>query len=179
MEIVGFNHDDLTSGGKAAYTFGMKNLMANTRQMNATETNYGSFDGSNMYAYLKDTVFQKFTSDLRSVVKFVNKKTNAGNRSMTTKTISMQIFLFSAIEISGSQMSDDASDEEGTQYAAFFNNSSRIKKLSNGVGAAQGWWTRSPNTQFNYAFIMVNLDGEARGSYAADELLGVCFGFCV
>ena len=37
MEIWGFNHDDLATGGKAGITFGMRDLMANTRQMNNLE----------------------------------------------------------------------------------------------------------------------------------------------
>lgn len=31
LVIMGFNHDDLASGGKAGITFGLKNLMASTR----------------------------------------------------------------------------------------------------------------------------------------------------
>lgn len=49
LQIYGFNHDNLTSGGKAGITFGMKNLMTETRQMNASNTNAGGFTGSAMY----------------------------------------------------------------------------------------------------------------------------------
>lgn len=52
-----FNHDDLADGsGKAGITFGMKELMADVHNMNSANTNVGSFVGSEMFSYLRDTV---------------------------------------------------------------------------------------------------------------------------
>ena len=72
VEIVGFNHDDLASGGKAGITFGLKNLMANTRQMNSSNTNAGGFTGSDMYDWLQGTLLNSLPSDLRAVLKSVD-----------------------------------------------------------------------------------------------------------
>lgn len=176
VEIVGFNHDDLASGGKAGITFGLKNLMANTRQMNSSSTNAGGFTGSDMYDWLQGTLLNSLPSDLRAVLKSVNKKTSAGSQSSTINTNAMKIFLFSEIEIFGSVTYSKSG--EGSQYSRFATASSRIKYLSNGSGSANSWWERSPHGSNAYGFCTV-LSGGSANYYDADSSRGVCFGFCV
>lgn len=176
VEIVGFNHDDLASGGKAGITFGLKNLMANTRQMNSSNTNAGGFTGSDMYDWLQGTLLNSLPSDLRAVLKSVNKKTSAGSQSSTINTNAMKIFLFSEIEIFGSVTYSKSG--EGSQYSRFATASSRIKYLSNGSGAANSWWERSPRGNYSGSFCLVGSSGNA-GTNGADYSGGVCFGFCV
>ena len=176
VEIVGFNHDDLASGGKAGITFGLKNLMANTRQMNSSNTNAGGFTGSDMYDWLQGTLLNSLPSDLRAVLKSVNKKTSAGSQSSTINTNAMKIFLFSEIEIFGSVTSSKSG--EGSQYSRFATASSRVKYLSNGSGSANSWWERSPNGDNSSGFCHVNSGGSANND-SASYSRGVCFGFCV
>lgn len=176
VEIVGFNHDDLASGGKAGITFGLKNLMANTRQMNSSNTNAGGFTGSDMYDWLQSTLLNSLPSDLRAVLKSVNKKTSAGSQSSTINTNAMKIFLFSEVEIFGSVTYSKSG--EGSQYSRFATASSRVKYLSNGSGSANLWWERSPYGSNSSNFCYVNSYGNANTSYATYSW-GVCFGFCV
>lgn len=176
VEIVGFNHDDLASGGKAGITFGLKNLMANTRQMNSSNTNAGGFTGSDMYDWLQGTLLNSLPSDLRAVLKSVNKKTSAGSQSSTINTNAMKIFLFSEIEIFGSVTYSKSG--EGSQYSRFATASSRIKYLSNGSGSANRWWERSPYGDNSSTFCLVNSNGNANANNA-NHSRGVCFGFCV
>lgn len=176
VEIVGFNHDDLASGGKAGITFGLKNLMANTRQMNSSNTNAGGFTGSDMYDWLQGTLLNSLPSDLRAVLKSVNKKTSAGSQSSTINTNAMKIFLFSEIEIFGSVTYSKSG--EGSQYSRFATASSRIKYLSNGSGSASLWWERSPCGYSSNGFCYVSSGGVASSDYAIYSG-GVCFGFCV
>lgn len=176
VQIYGFNHDDLTSGGKAPITFGLKNLMATTRRMEATNTNVNSFTGSEMYIWLRDTLLPSLPADLRNVIKPVNKKTSAGNQSATIKTESMKIFLFSEVECFGATTYSVAG--EGSQYPIFTDNTSRIKYLSNGAGSAFSWWERSPFATYAATFCSVNSDGSA-ANYGASTAWGVCFGFCI
>ena len=177
MEIVGFNHDDLANGGKAPMTFGMKNLMGNIRAMNASETNEGSFVGSEMYAYLRDTVLQNFPEELRACVKTVNKKTCVGNSSSSIRTDEVQIFLFSVVEANAMSGGGGGSADEGTPYAAFANSSSREKRLSNGSGDSYSWWARSPKIDSSVHFMTIS-NTSTLGS-SAIRTRGVCFGFCV
>ena len=178
MEIVGFNHDDLTSGGKAPYTFGMKNLMASTRAMNSSNTNSGSFVGSAMYTgYLSTSFLTGLPSDLQSVIKTVNKKTGTGGGSSSgTRTDAVKIFLFAEIEVFGS-ITNSVSGE-GSRYSRFTNSSSRIKYLSNGSGSAYWWWLRSPHSGSSTIFCSVSSYGGANWSNA-NASGGVCAGFCV
>lgn len=179
MEIYGFNHDDLQNGGKAPYTFGMKNLMANMRQMNEMSTNTGSFGGSDMYDYLKNQVFQNFPQELKSRVKKVNKRTSRGNESVEIRIDAMQIFLFSVNEVEGTQIGEWVSNDEGSRYPGFSSNGSRMKKLSNGTGDAQMWWLRSPRLDDSGVFCSVSSGGYIMRSNSASTSGGVCFGFCV
>ena len=176
LVIMGFNHDDLASGGKAGITFGMKNLMATTRRMNASNTNSGGFTGSEMYSWLQNTLLPTLPSDLQAVLKSVNKKTSAGSQSSTINTNSMKLFLFSEIEIFGSTTYSKAG--EGSQYSYFATAANRIKYLSNGSGSAGWWWERSPGGSNSGNFCNVDSDGSA-GYSSASSTGGVCFGFCV
>ena len=176
LVIMGFNHDDLASGGKAGITFGMKNLMATTRRMNASNTNSGGFTGSEMYSWLQNTLLPTLPSDLQAVLKSVNKKTSAGSQSSTINTNSMKLFLFSEIEIFGSTPYSKAG--EGSQYSYFATAANRIKYLSNGSGSAGWWWERSPNGGNSSNFCSVDSNGSANFN-GADYAYGVCFGFCV
>ena len=176
LVIMGFNHDDLTSGGKAGITFGLKNLMATTRKMNSSSTNVGGFTGSDMYDWLQNTLLNSLPSDLRAVLKSVNKKTSAGNQSSTINTNSMKLFLFSEIEIFGSATHSKAG--EGSRYSYFATAANRIKYLANGSGSANFWWERSPYILTDIGFCRVNSNGSA-SSFTASRPYGVCFGFCV
>lgn len=176
LVIMGFNHDDLASGGKAGITFGMKNLMATTRRMNASNTNSGGFTGSEMYSWLQNTLLPTLPSDLQAVLKSVNKKTSAGSQSSTINTNSMKLFLFSEIEIFGSTTCSKAG--EGSQYSYFATAANRTKYLSNGSGSADWWWERSPCGSYFHAFCGVDVNGNA-SSHSANSTNGVCFGFCV
>ena len=177
LAIMDFDHDELADGtGYAGITFGMKNLMASTRQMNSSNTNSGGFTGSAMYTWLQNTLLPTLPSDLQAVLKSVNKKTSAGSRSSTINTNAMKLFLFSEIEIFGSTTYSKAG--EGSQYSYFATAANRIKYLSNGSGSADFWWGRSPRASTSAGFCLVDSGGNA--SYAsASNSRGVCFGFCV
>lgn len=178
LQIYGKGHDDLTAGGKARYTIGMKNLMATTRQMNTSGTNVGGFTGSQMYTGFlnNNTFFLTLPSDLRAGLKSANKKTSAGNAATNVLTQSMSLFLFSEVECFGTVTYSVAG--EGTKYPIFTNNTSRIKYLSNGAGSANNWWERSPYASNSSRFCGVHSGGNFNLA-TASETLGVCFGFCV
>lgn len=178
LQIYGFNHDELSTGGYAGITFGMKHLMANMRQMNTNNHNVGAFVNSAMYAYLRDTVLPSLPEEIRTHIKTVNKKTSMGGTGTSVQTNAIQIFLFSVNEVVGTQSGEWVSNNEGSQYPVFSSDASRVKKLSNGAGAARGWWLRSPTLNTTGDFCYVNSGG---GSYyaGASGKYGVCFGFCV
>lgn len=184
LQIFGFSHDDLTGGGKAGITFGMKNLMTETRQMNSTSTNAGSFTGSAMYDWLQNTLFPALPEDIRGLIKAVDKKTNVGQQSTAVRTDSMKLFLFSQVEVGGTPGAGGNAGE-GETYPIFTDDASRKKMLTNGTGAVKSWWTRSPGATSSATFCHVLTSGHVAtgGTYSAGFIAsaaqGVCFGFCV
>lgn len=176
LVIVGFDHDDLVSGGKAGITFGLKNLMTNTGCMNATTTNSGGWAGSEMYTWLHDAILQSLPNKLKDTIKDVNKKTSKGLGSSEISTDTMKIFLFSGIEIRGS--TTYSAQGEGAQYSYFLTADNRIKKLQNGAGDVSRWWLRSPDASSANKFCGISKTGMEDRNFAYGEM-GVCFGFCV
>ena len=175
--ILGKDHDDRADGsGKAKLSIGMKDCMAQTRQMNATNTNAGSFVGSAMYDWLSGTLYPSLPDDLKNSITKVNKKTSEGGGSSTIQTDAMDLWLLAEIEVFGAVTYSVAG--EGTQYSYYTTAANRIKTLSNGAGVASYWWERSPNRNSSAAVCSVDTLGSAN-TYGVDFSLGVCFGFCI
>lgn len=182
LVILGFDHDDLTSGGKAGMTIGMKNLLATTYRMNATGTNAGGWDESEMRTSTMATLLSQLPSDLQGVIKQVNKKATAGSQSTSITTSADKLWLLAEVEVDGTTSAGYADEGEQYEYWKTVKDGTvaadRIKYLSNGSGSANIWWLRSPNVSTSTYFrtfastggVNVNIAGATRG---------VSFGFCV
>ena len=199
LVILGFNHDDLTGGGKAGMTIGMKNLLATTYKMNSSNTNAGGWDDSAMRTSTMATLLSQLPADLRNVIKQVNKKATAGSQSTTITTSADKLFLFALAELAsktglenstGTSIKNNAAtyEQEGTQYEYFKNTvgdadiykacPALVKKLSNGGGSAHTWWLRSPYLGHSTNFWCVTPSGGVNSGVASLSY-GVSFGFCV
>ena len=119
------------------------------------------------------TLLNQLSSDLKSVLKFVNKVTSKGNNQSGLETTSDKLFLLSEIEVFGSTQYSYAG--EGKQYEYYTAGNSTIKKVN---GSAVGWWERSPYSGTTNSFCYVYNGGGANGGYASFSF-GVSFGFCV
>lgn len=173
VQIIGFNHDNLTSGGKAGITFQMVDCLNTTTQMNSSNTNVGGWNSSAMRSRMS-TYLSQLPSALQSVIKSVNKKSGTGNGSSSgTQTTSDKLFLLSEIEIFGTTTYSVSG--EGNQYEWYKAGNSRIKKVN---GSADYWWERSPHSGNTSNFCYVNSNGNANYYYASNSF-GVSFGFCV
>lgn len=174
--IVGKDHDDLADGsGKAPLTFGMKNLMAETRQMNSTNTNTGSFAGSEMYTYLNNDVYNSLPIELRNNIKNVKKQNTAGNKNTSVIEEESKIWLFSLNELGDYLYAHNVT---GVKYQYYASKDSAIKKLSNGTGDAADYWTINPDCNTETRFWSVSWNDVA-SEREASSLRGVCFGFCI
>lgn len=171
LQIADFNHDAPNS-----ITFVCKNLMSEIKRMNTSDTNVGGWDSTEMFKTTLPEILLCLPSALQSVIQLVTKTTGIGGRSSSgTETSENKLFLLSEIEVGLNYYSVG---NEGTQYPIFTDDKSRIKKLSNGSGLANGWTLRSPSASSNEIFCGVGDKGynhNPRGSYR----FGVCFGFCV
>lgn len=182
LVILGFNHDDLASGGKAGITIGMKNLLATRYAMNSSNTNAGGWDQSKMRTETMQTLLAQLPSDLRNSIKQVNKKATAGGASTTITTSSDKLFLFSEVEIDGTTTAGYADEGEQYEYWKTIKDGTvaadRIKYLSNGGGSAYSWWLRSPSVSTSTHFRCISSTGVVYHS-GASLAYGVSFGFCV
>ena len=193
LVILGFDHDDLTAGGKAHITIGMKNALATKYSINASNTNAGGWNGSAMRTNVMSTLFSQLPKDLQDVIKPVNKKASAGSQSSEIVTSSDKLWLPSVIEITGNTVAPANAapyDAEGEQYeywrtvkngtdpAPNVANPDRVKYYSNGGGAACAWWLRSPIAADASGFFYVYATGNMR-YYLANDACGVSFGFCI
>lgn len=173
VQIIGFNHDDKVSGGKAAYSFQLVDCLNQTQQMNTSNTNTGGWNGSAMRGRMS-TYKSQLPAALRNVIKTVKKKSGTGGGSSSgTQQTNDDLFLLSEIEIFGTTTYSVAG--EGTQYEWYKAGNSRIKKVN---GSADSWWERSPRSGSTINFCYVVSSGNAGGNSAADSY-GVSFGFCV
>lgn len=173
VQIIGFNHDDKVSGGKAAYSFQLVDCLNQTQQMNTSNTNTGGWNDSAMRGRMS-TYKSQLPAALRNVIKTVKKKSGTGGGSSSgTQQTNDDLFLLSEIEIFGTTTYSVAG--EGTQYEWYKAGNSRIKKVN---GAANYWWERSPFSGDTYRFCRVGSSGDANNDYASSSR-GVSFGFCV
>lgn len=174
VQIIGFNHDNLTAGGKAGITFQMVDCLATTYPMNSSNVNNTGWNNSAMRTTtLRTTIWGQLETSLKNVIKTVNKLTSAGNQSATIQTAQDTLFLLSEIEIFGTVTYSKAG--EGSQYAWYAAGNSKIKKVN---GSASYWWERSPSGGNAAAFCYVNSNGNANGAGASNSG-GVAFGFCI
>lgn len=173
VQIIGFNHDDKVSGGKAAYSFQLVDCLNQAQQMNTSNTNTGGWNGSAMRGRMS-TYKSQLPAALRNVIKTVKKKSGTGGGSSSgTQQTNDDLFLLSEIEIFGTTTYSVAG--EGTQYEWYKAGNSRIKKVN---GSANRWWERSPHSGNTNFFCRVDSSGGASAN-AADDSRGVSFGFCV
>lgn len=173
VQIIGFNHDDKVSGGKAAYSFQLVDCLNQTQQMNTSNTNTGSWNGSAMRGRMS-TYKSQLPAALRNVIKTVKKKSGTGGGSSSgTQQTNDDLFLLSEIEIFGTTTYSVAG--EGTQYEWYKAGNTKVKKVN---GSANSWWERSPYSGITYYFCNVGSNGDANDYYASSSF-GVSFGFCV
>ena len=182
LVILGFDHDDLTGGGKAGMTIGMKNLLATTYRMNATATNEGGWDKSEMRTSTMATLLSQLPSDLQGVIKQVNKKATAGGASTSITTSADKLWLLAEVEVDGTTSAGYADEGEQYEYWKTVKDGTvaadRKKYLSNGSGSANYWWLRSPSVSNSSSFRYINSSGNVITS-SANNTYGVPFGFCI
>lgn len=176
LEIADFNHDDLTSGGKAPISFIIKNSLVFTglRYMNSPYTNVGSWNSSYMRSTVMAEIRNQLPDDLKPYIKKVNKMTTQGGQSTAIQTTSDDLWLPSCIEV-GTVTSGDGYVDEGTRYPIFTDKESTKKHYN---GSPKEWWLRSPSTGNNSHFRYVKSDGSNYNG-SADNTYGVVFGLCI
>lgn len=183
FDVIGFNHDDLTSPAdygvvtrtsKAGITLQMHGKFATTYLMNSSKTNVGGWKDSVMRVATMPLMKSYLPSAWQNIIKPVNKTTGiGGGTSGETETVSDDCFLLSAVESRGSAF--NTVPGEGDRYLYYSQDRSRLFKPGDPTPL---WWQRSPNVDNNETFLVTRsfssmLYGTANDSH------GVSFAFCV
>ena len=178
LQIIGINHDDLSSGGKAGVTFQFKEVMSVMKHMNDGDwsINTGGWSDSKMRTYVNNDVYTLLPVDLQKNIKLVNKKSDIGNKdSSKLRTTSDKLFLLSSKEIN--RESSSVTSGQGSVYEFYLNGENRIKyKVDTNLPTY--WWTRSAGNVIAYNFGRVTTQGlvEYSNSYF---MSGVAPAFCI
>lgn len=177
LQIFDFNHDVDASGNTMPFTFGSKELLAESKVMNSSSTNAGGWANSQMYAYLQGTVWDWIPDEWKMIITPVVKKSTEGSKSTNILSSTDNLFIPSISEVDSSYKTQTPYSEEGTTYPIFTNSTSR-KKFKVGSTSATYWWLRSPYATSTGNFWFVTNNG-ATGNNSAYYSYGVCFAFCV
>ena len=163
--IVGINHDDLADGsGKAGLTFEATNSALGYQKMNATNTNAGGWEKSELRGRLNTgDLWSLLPSELQSKVKAVTKMTDnqGGGKAGTPTTTTDKVFLLSVTEVWGDMQSD------GTQYEYYKSKGVTTSNYS-GASSSNVHWTRSVNPSYSANFRYVSYSGGWGNANAAD-----------
>ena len=164
--VVGKNHDNKTSGGKAEYTFAC-HIPDILFKMNETSDNGTSWKGCKMRNSYMKSFCNLLPSQLAMRLSTVNKKTSAGHDSNKILETQETVFLFSQVEIEGKTTYSKAG--EGEQYEFFKDNENRKSLIKRYV------WTRSP---YLNSYFCIVCDDDSHYNYVIN-FYDVLFGFCI
>lgn len=155
MQIVAFDTDDKTGGGKAKISWLMKDLMNDKRSMNVPNQ-YNVWPNIQMRSWLRETVLPTIDYEIRSHIVDVDKIYSGTNIS------SENLWIPSYPEMVSS-----------SRYAVFTDNTSRIKKR---LGESNVYWLRTPYQSTKFYSILE--DGSSDSNSVTTYQQGVCIGFC-
>ena len=162
--IVGINHDDLADGSaKAGLTFEATNTALGAQRMNATDTNAGGWEKSEVRGRLNTgDLWSLLPSELQSKVKSVTKMTDnqGGGKAGTPSATTDKVFLLSTTEVYGDLQSD------GTQYEYYKSKGATSSNYS-GASSSGNHWTRSVSPSSLMLFRRVNSIGFYTSNNAA------------
>lgn len=185
LQVWGFNHDNLTAGGKANITIGMKNLLASKYQMNTTATNAGGWKDCYFRNTVLPQIFATLPSELQLAIKLVDKRCSYGDGTSSTYFTSDNLFLFSEVEVMQYPYYTKAVEGMSYKYWDNLNSNNKpvvtTKYLINGAGTSSAWWLRSPsdvNVATGSRFGAINAGG-GYNSVTANSSNGICLGFCI
>lgn len=172
IDIIGKNHDDYASGGKAPLTFQLHDCYADATAINVNDTNVGGWTNCVIRSTRLPAILALMPTDVQNGIQEVNKLTSAGNLNATINTTADKLFLLSEIEIFGSISYSKSG--EGTQYDYYKVGNSKVKNRN---GSAYFWWERSPNGSDSRCFCRVDRRGNASFNSSSIEYC-MAFAFC-
>lgn len=154
--IIGINHDDLADGsGKAGLTFEATNTALTYQKMNATDTNVGGWEKSELRGRLNTgDLWALLPTEIQSKAKAVTKMTDNkdGSSARIPSATTDKVFLLSTTEVYGDL------DSDGVQYE-YYKSKGVTESNYSGASSSHGHWTRSARPSASSGFRYVNGNG--------------------
>lgn len=173
--IIGINHDDTADGsGKAGLTFEATNTALGKQRMNATNSNAGGWEKSELRSRLNSgDLWSLLPTEIQSKVKAVTKMTDnkGGGSAGTPSATTDKVFLLSSTEVWGDLQSD------GAQYEYYKSKGVTMSSYS-GASSSSYHWTRSVRLNFSAFFRFVNIDGNCSSYYEEESTVPVFPAWC-
>ena len=179
LQIWDFNHFDKTDGtGKANICFGMKNLMKNSQKLVSSQYNYSGWKDSEFRKNTVPRIYNSLPKEVKDHIKEVMTWSNSGGQTTSSTYVFDKIFLPGCTEMDLTHHTIPNGNYDGSQvkFPIFTDNNSRIKKMNNGSGSANSWYTRSPECDNSEYYIGVSWTGSIFFGYG-DTTEGICFCF--
>lgn len=185
MQIAGFDHDDLVSGGKAGITFLSKQLVSSEKMDPSSGKRW---DNSALRSNTMPKIKASLPDALQRYIRPVFKVSSLGHTYDGMSTTEDEIFIPSLAEvlsgISGtinyryaSKFNNTNAGKDGARYEVFGTLSDIVKQIR--FGSTSSWWTRSICETTYLATIARGAESYDVGDLRSDSQLGICFGFCI
>lgn len=172
--IIGINHDDLADGsGKAGLTFEVTNTAMDEQRMNATYTNDGGWEKSEIRGRLNSgDLWSLLPAELQTKAKAVTKMTDnkGGGSAGAPSATNDKVFLLSMTEIYGDRQTD------GTQYK-YYKSKGVTYSNHSGVSSSFYHWTRSVDPSGSTYFRCIFSNGNYN-DYGATYSYCICPAWC-
>lgn len=188
VEIIAFNHDNLTTNGsqKAGITFFCKDLpnIQSTMRNQSSNSENVCWQNCEVRSYLNDELFEQFPAEVKSVIQPVYKISDGGVNNPTLMTTHDYLWLASCEEVGISKETNGNTSisfiaGQGTEYSSVFNakETSREKTIIF-TSQTSGWWTRTANHKNSASYIRITASG---GTYGDNNttVSYIPFGFCI
>lgn len=174
VQIIGFNHDSIDARGeqKVGITLLLKELLSIEYIMNSTDTNVGGWKKSEIRTFLNNDVYNALPSDLKQVIKIVNKHADVGNRDFWF-CVEDRLFLLSNTELGLNPFHNI--DTRDKQYEYFINN---FRSKDGFFSLDNSWWLRSTYTKNDNNFFYIRNNGESHYDHA-NSRHNIVFAFCI
>lgn len=193
MQIAGFNHDSLASGGTAGITFLSKQLLGTGSMQPSGLTYYWWKDTAiriNKMPQIKGALPADLRKFIKTAIKTSSGRETSNSSSEGVRTTEDDVFIPSLSEIFDSATADKkysptASGHYDTQYAKangakypIFETDADVKKSVLSGGGSK-WWTRSGTfTSYGTQFYCIGADAGISNEREG-TIQGICFGFCI
>lgn len=184
MRIVGFRQDDRADGsGKAGITMISEDAAA-THYVSQAGT-YSGWEGSELRAWMNDTLLSELPDEVSSKVVEVSKKT-VGYESATATSVSDKLWVPSFSEVVGKLTAgmkrSDSYVAEGDQYQLFSDEGVQwggTYSILGTKGSDAYWWLRSIDPLNAQYYLCVSESGEPWYSHLPATEHAILMGFCL